>query len=109
MSIWRLQRFAVIAAAFLLIAGCRKTAPVEEVSAPAVGVAEASPIDVSPEDWAWWRGPHRNATRPEMTVPTEFGSGQNVLWKSPVPSSVSGKCFWAVGGAGTKTKILATG
>jgi prepilin-type N-terminal cleavage/methylation domain-containing protein len=32
---------------------------------------------------------------------------QRPHWVSP--SSVSGKCFWAVGGAGTKTKILATG
>jgi hypothetical protein len=29
--------------------------------------------------------------------------------QEPGASSVSGKCFWAVGGAGTKTKILATG
>lgn len=85
MPVCRLQRYVVVAAAILMIAGCRKTAPVEEVSAPAVGVAEASPIDVSPEDWAWWRGPNRNATRSGMTVPIEFGSGQNVLWKSPVP------------------------
>jgi outer membrane protein assembly factor BamB len=85
MRISKLHRRVMIAAAFLAVAGCRKTPPVEEISAPAAGVADAAPIDVSPEDWAWWRGPNRNATQPLMTVPTEFGSRQNVLWKTSVP------------------------
>jgi outer membrane protein assembly factor BamB len=85
MRISKLQWTAMIAAVFLAVAGCRKTPPVEEISAPATGVPDAAPIDVSLEDWAWWRGPHRNATQPLMSVPTEFGPEQNVLWKVSVP------------------------
>ena len=84
MQFAELYRFAFVIAV-LSVAGCRKTPPVEEISAPATGVADAAPIDVSPEDWAWWRGPHRNATQPLMSVPTEFGPEQNVLWKASVP------------------------
>lgn len=78
------QRCAVVAV-LLFGAGCRKVPPVEEVAAPTAGVPEAAPVNVSPEDWAWWRGPNRNATQSSMTVPTEFGTTQNVLWKAPVP------------------------
>jgi outer membrane protein assembly factor BamB len=79
-----LHRLAVVLSV-LSVAGCRKTPPVEEISAPATGVSEASPIDVSAEDWAWWRGQNGNATQPTMGAPTEFGPTQNVLWKAPVP------------------------
>lgn len=69
----------------LVMSGCRKTPPVEEISAPQAGVPEAEPIDVAPGDWPWWRGPHRNATQPDMNVPTEFNDQQNVRWKADVP------------------------
>lgn len=85
MSFQSLHRYAILAVVILLAGGCRKTPPVEEIVAPALGVADAIPIDLSPEDWGWWRGPNRNATQPLMTVPTVFGSAKNVLWKALVP------------------------
>lgn len=85
MRIPKLYRNFMIVVALLAVAGCRKTPPVEEISAPASGVSDAAPIDVSPEDWAWWRGPNRNATQQSMMVPTEFGPEHNVLWKASVP------------------------
>jgi outer membrane protein assembly factor BamB len=84
MQFSNLYRFAV-AIAVLSVAGCSKTPPVEEIAAPTAGVSEAAPVEVSPDDWAWWRGPNRNATQSSMSVPTEFGPTQNVLWKAPVP------------------------
>jgi outer membrane protein assembly factor BamB len=39
-----------------------------------------------PEDWPWWRGPSFNGVAAAgQTVPTEWSSTQNVLWKVPVP------------------------
>jgi hypothetical protein len=84
MQFRNLHRYAVVVV-ILFAAGCRKTPPVEEISAPTTGVSEAVPIEVSPEDWAWWRGPNRNATQPLMDVLTEFSPTQDVLWKAPVP------------------------
>lgn len=75
----------LLAVMVLLISGCRRTPPVEEVSAPQAGIPEAEPIDVAAGDWPWWRGPHRNATQPDMNVPTEFSPEKNVLWKTEIP------------------------
>ncbi len=36
-------------------------------------------------DWPWWRGPSRNGVASDAAVPTKFGDGVNMLWKSPVP------------------------
>ena len=79
------HQWLIIAIMLLAVAGCRKASPVEEISAPATGISEAAAIDVSPEDWAWWRGPNRNATQADITVPVQFGPHQNVLWKTAVP------------------------
>ena len=84
MQFTRLPRYTLVLAV-VSVAGCRKTPPVEEISVPVSGVSEAAPIGVSPDDWAWWRGPNGNATQPNMVVPTEFGPAHHVLWKSPVP------------------------
>ena len=88
MQFTRLPRYTLVLTLVLTVvslAGCRKTPPVEEISVPVSGVSEAAPIGVSPDDWAWWRGPNGNATQPNMVVPTEFGPAHHVLWKSPVP------------------------
>lgn len=77
------RRCAVILAVGAL-AGCRKSPPVEEISAPATGVSAAAPINVSDDDWASWRGPNGNATQPLMEVLTKFGPELNVLWKSTI-------------------------
>ncbi len=37
-------------------------------------------------DWPWWRGPFRNGVAPgNFNLPKDFGDGENVFWKTPVP------------------------
>lgn len=43
-------------------------------------------IDVSSNDWPWWRGPHRNGTATKgQTLPKEFSATENVVWSTDVP------------------------
>lgn len=43
-------------------------------------------INVSSDDWAWWRGPnHDGAANPNQNPPTTWDDETNVLWKVPVP------------------------
>ena len=57
-------------------------------------------VELSPQDWPWWRGPQRNGHATERKFPTKFGDSENVLWKSRVPGRghsspvvVGGKIF----------------
>src|SRR5688572_25833295 len=49
-------------------------------------VALAQPINVSPNDWPWWRGPNRNGVADaKQTPPLKWSETENVLWKIPIP------------------------
>ncbi len=47
------------------------------------GIADYPKLSAE-RDWPWWRGPSRNGVA-VGAVPTEFGDGKNVVWKTPVP------------------------
>ena len=71
---------------------------VSQAMAQESGVSED--VELSPQDWPWWRGPQRNGHATERKLPTKFGDSENVLWKSRVPGRghsspvvVGGKIF----------------
>jgi outer membrane protein assembly factor BamB len=35
-------------------------------------------------DWPWWRGPRLDGTSREMSPPTKWGPGQNIIWQTPL-------------------------
>lgn len=45
-------------------------------------------------NWPQWRGPQANGISDEKGVPTQWGAGQNIAWKAPLP------------GLGTSTPII---
>lgn len=48
--------------------------------------AAAVPIEISADDWPWWRGPGRNGiANPDQTPPLEWNDTKNVVWSVPVP------------------------
>lgn len=73
-------------ALIVLFAGCRKMTPVEEVSVSNSGVkitnAETA---LTAADWASWRGPTGNGVAVEQRAPTNWGEGENIKWRVPVP------------------------
>jgi len=42
------------------------------------------PITVGPDDWPWWRGPHRNGEA-NPKPPVKWSETENILWKAAVP------------------------
>lgn len=59
-------------------------AGVPEIEAQDRGIADFPKLSAE-TDWPWWRGPSRNGLASSLPVPTEFGPGKNVVWKTPVP------------------------
>jgi outer membrane protein assembly factor BamB len=66
------------------LSGCSDAEPVKEINVGATLVA-AEEIQTSAADWPCWRGPNRNGTQYDISVPAEFGPKTNVIWKTPVP------------------------
>lgn len=72
-------------ATLLLVAGCTRVTPVEEVSFdPAAGFEEAPPYVPSEADWPGWRGPTGNGIAAGTAV-SSWSETENVVWQSPVP------------------------
>lgn len=68
--------FLLPAACLTLLSGCKRE-PV---------VATSEPVEVSPGDWPWWRGPDRNGVAdPKQNPPLKWSETENVLWKVEVP------------------------
>ncbi|HBE69591.1 MAG TPA: serine/threonine protein kinase [Planctomycetaceae bacterium] len=43
-------------------------------------------MDISPNDWPWWRGPERNGTATSgQTLPSKFSATENIVWSADVP------------------------
>lgn len=76
----------LILAGMILLAGCTKTTPVDEISVQNSGVSlnDADLPDLS-ESWPGWRGPERNGHAPPQSLPTEWDEKQNVLWRTDIP------------------------
>ncbi len=81
-----MKRFcnALIMAA-ILASGCSQAEPVDEISVGELPDVDTPGISTASRDWPAWRGPNGNATQPEFSVPTEFSSTNNVVWKSDIP------------------------
>lgn len=71
--------------ATLVLSGCGKGTPVDDVTGGSTGVSiEEAEIQVDLEqDWPWWRGPDGNGLA-RGTAPTTWSSEENVLWKAEV-------------------------
>lgn len=57
-----------------------------------VSLAQGVPM-AGAADWPWWRGPTRDGVAPVeagQEPPTEFGSGKNVRWATPLPGRAHG-------------------
>lgn len=48
-------------------------------------IASVSSNTVASEDWAQFRGPNGTGVSLTSGLPTEFGPGKNVIWKTPLP------------------------
>lgn len=59
--------------------------------ASAVVVLAAS---VSAENWPQWRGPGGQGISTEKQLPTEWGPGKNIAWKTELPSGHSSPIVW---------------
>ena len=51
-----------------------------------VGILGAEGLEVTIDDWPWWRGPLRNGvSQSDPPPPLEWDDSKNVLWKTPIP------------------------
>ncbi len=54
--------------------------------APKPGWDSLPPLQVSVDDWPWWRGPNRDNIAPDgQRPPTEWGADKAVLWRVRLP------------------------
>ncbi|MCA9114718.1 MAG: PQQ-binding-like beta-propeller repeat protein [Planctomycetaceae bacterium] len=81
-----------VAGALPGLTGCSRPGPdpelatTEEVSVDSsTPVEEAEPVEVSSDDWPWWRGPNRNNIAGESAVPVKWTEDENIVWKASVP------------------------
>ncbi|QDT26974.1 outer membrane biogenesis protein BamB [Gimesia panareensis] len=76
----------VLAGLLLLLVGCTKTTPVEEISVQASGVSlsDSDVPDLS-RSWPGWRGPERNGHAPDQDLPVQWNESKNVLWRTDIP------------------------
>ena len=92
-----LIRMAFAMAAFAALASCSKEA--KDTAGPAIkppASEDLSVIQVSKDDWPWWRGTnHDNVSRSEKEPPTQWSEAENILWKTPIPGIGHGTpCLW---------------
>lgn len=65
------------------------------VTLVAVAALAAPARAQSPAHWPQFRGPNASGVAPEgMTLPTKFGPGDHVVWKTPLPVGHSSPCVW---------------
>lgn len=50
--------------------------------------------DSTPPRWPQFRGPAGSGIGDETSLPSEFGPGKNVGWKTPLPSGHGSPCIW---------------
>jgi outer membrane protein assembly factor BamB len=49
------------------------------ICSPVTSTSKAEP------NWSQWRGPDSQGISPETGLPTEWGTGKNIKWKTPIP------------------------
>jgi len=77
--------FSVIAALLILV-GCNRFAPVEEVSLDeSKPTEELSDAVFGSSDWPWWRGPNKDGIAGNQNVPTTWSKDENIIWKTDIP------------------------
>src|SRR5262245_43438086 len=60
--------------------------PVSVRGADRVAGAKSDRIDVSPTDWPWWRGPHRDGVAdPDQKPPLHWSETESLAWKAAIP------------------------
>jgi outer membrane protein assembly factor BamB len=58
---------------------------VGSAGAPAAA-PELLPVQVSPDDWPWWRGPTRDGiAAPGQQPPTHWSETEHIAWSVPIP------------------------
>lgn len=77
--------FLLVPCAAVLLPGCSDKVDVDEVSTKGRTLPEMAPISVASNDWPWWRGPARNAQAVGDSYPTEWSSGNSIVWKAKIP------------------------
>src|SRR5262245_51486681 len=71
---------------FLLITALLLRTAVPLIAADRAAKPDADRIVVSPGDWPWWRGPHRDGVaNPNQKPPLHWSETENVVWKAAVP------------------------
>lgn len=80
-----LHRLSIVIGMLLLV-GCTKTTPVDEISVESSGVTfDDSAVPDLSGDWPGWRGPQQNGHAPDQELPTEWNETQNVIWRTDIP------------------------
>ena len=59
-----------------------------------VTAALAGTVAVGAENWPQWRGPGSQGISTEQNLPTEWGPGKNVVWKTELPAGHSSPVVW---------------
>jgi outer membrane protein assembly factor BamB len=75
----------MIPIAALILVGCGRTSPVEEISVTASGVAIDEQVSAPADSWPQWRGPRIDGVAPDQPLPTKWSETKNVRWQADVP------------------------
>lgn len=57
-------------------------------------IAVAATAAVSAENWPQWRGPGGQGISNDSKLPTDWGPGRNIAWKTPLPAGASSPIVW---------------
>lgn len=72
----------------LLLIGCSRSNPVEEISVSKSGIAVVDQSDAVPAEdlpWSGWRGPNGNGIANDQPLLTTWSKSENVIWTADVP------------------------
>ncbi len=85
-GIWRINIVAIgLSALAVIVGGCSRPNPEEEISVDPSGIDKLPGVEISDDDWPWWRGPNRDNVTYTTGVPTEWDESNRILWKAEVP------------------------
>ncbi|WP_158265054.1 PQQ-binding-like beta-propeller repeat protein [Blastopirellula marina] len=68
---------------FMLAVGCSQE-PIEEIHATQGATPEATPIEIPPGSWPWWRGESRNNQVLDETVDFQWSGQPHVVWSDKI-------------------------
>ncbi len=81
------MRLMTLLIPMVLVLGCRKSSPVNEISIAASGVEikEVEPLADLTRSWPAWRGPTGDGIAIDQQAPTTWSESEGVVWMSDVP------------------------